>query len=227
MNETSDSDDIYEVPRTNPFQRSFSNSNGKNLKQSRLATTSSNVEPRFLNTNQFKSSRTQSNSFLRQPQQNRFKNNSKNNRKKNLSDDRSDFSHSSKKSDAFNTSQSNLMAHFEDNLGQELPPISVQQYRCSDNTLTTGWQPNVDLDVNRLSREIQMANRASLGNSRSIYEFQSSNKERRTQNFDEQIYDILSTGLNGQYQAKSSKVFALEQLCSKKNHFRHQNKLFN
>lgn len=215
-NETSDSDDIFEIPIQERPQRPNSNSNEKKQNKSRSASNSSNAEPRFMNTNQFKATRNQSKS-----QHNKFnKNNPKNNNwKRNFTEERNDSSFSNnKKSGGYNGPIPSLLELFEDNYGQQRPKINVEHYRCSDNTLTTGWRPNVELDVNRLTQEIQMANRAKYSNGGNSFEVKSFAHRKVAQNTDERIYEILS-GSNGLYATITSKCLALEQLCMSKGLF--------
>jgi hypothetical protein len=48
------------------------------------------------------------------------------------------------------------MSLFVEDYGQKRPVIKVPEYRCSDETILSGYRPNVDVDLNNIYKQIRL-----------------------------------------------------------------------
>lgn len=106
-----------------------------------------------------------------------------------------------------------LLSYFEDT-SEQRPALNLPNYICSDDTLLTGYRPNIDLNANELSRQIKLANMQQLNPSRKQnFEpikpcYVPSNLNGK---LDEKLYEIIS-GTNGFYNNQNSKIMALKNV---------------
>lgn len=64
---------------------------------------------------------------------------------------------------------------------------------CSDDTILTGYRPNVDLDVNQLTREIRISNKEILNpGSQSMLSVYPKPPDKKGKGTKERIYEIIN-----------------------------------
>lgn len=128
-----------------------------------------------------------------------------------------DYHYEKKKFDNINDKYpSRYHQYFEDD-DQKKPDLEIQKHICSDDTILTGYTPNVDLNVNDLTEQIRLAREERLKPG-SFVKGMNSLKSNLNRDYDveELVYEIIS-GINPLYNNVPKKTNALKRLYADKS----------